>query len=253
MKKRIIPTILIDSGGKVVISKKFDPWRTVGMLMQSLKMHDQRCADELLILDINATAEKREISSRIFKIISNNVRIPITIGGGIQNISTAKRYINSGADKICLNSLCINNIELIREMSSSLGAQAIVINVTYVWQDDVPYIYHHQKKMKTDIEVLDFINNIIRFEIGEMILTSVDNDGMLNGFDEKIIDYIKGTKINVPIVLSGGSGNANHYINIFMQHSVSALAGGSIFAITENTPKTLREICGSNGISGRKV
>ena len=73
MKKRIIPTILIDSGGKVVISKKFDPWRTVGMLMQSLKMHDQRCADELLILDINATAEKREISSRIFKIISNRI------------------------------------------------------------------------------------------------------------------------------------------------------------------------------------
>jgi cyclase len=94
MKKRIIPVVLIDAGGKVMISKQFNPWRTVGMLMQSLRMPDQRGADELMILDVLATKENRTVSPRVLKIISNNVRIPVIVGGGIKTLATAKSYIN---------------------------------------------------------------------------------------------------------------------------------------------------------------
>lgn len=250
MKKRIIPVVLIDAGGKVVISKQFDPWRTVGMLMQSLRMHDQRGADELLILDIVATNEKRTISPRILKTISDNVRIPITVGGGIHNLSAAKKYINAGADKVCLTSAVIDNLEIVREASVSLGSQAVVVNINYLWYEGNPYVYDFRLKTTLGLDFSKYILDIVEYGVGEIVFTSVENDGNLDGFDHRMIEYLNKLDITVPVIISGGGGNPSDYFHA-LSSNLSAATGGTIFALTEHTPKTLRDFCQLNDLSMR--
>ncbi|MDB9891211.1 HisA/HisF-related TIM barrel protein [Alphaproteobacteria bacterium] len=252
MKKRIIPVVLIDAGGKVVISKRFDPWRTVGMLMQSLRMHDQRGADELLILDINATKENRTLAARVLKIISDNVRIPVTIGGGIRSLAVAKTYINSGADKVCLNSIVIDDFGILKKFSSSLGSQAVVVNINYVWQDGCPRVYDYREKSILGVDFLKYVGNIIEYGAGEIVVTSVEEDGKLNGFDIRMIKYLDQLNLAVPIIISGGGGNSDHYLYALSQN-LSGVTGGTIFSLTENTPQTLRQICRLNGLPMREV
>lgn len=252
MKKRIIPVVLIDSGGKVVISKQFNPWRTVGMLMQSLRMNEQREADELLILDILASKEGRAINHRILKIISDNVRIPITVGGGIHTLATAKNYINRGADKVCLNSAVIDDVEIVGKLSMSLGSQAVVVNINYQWVEGQPRIYDHRFKSTLQLEFSEFIMEVMRQGPGEIIFTSVDKDGSLNGFDHAIIEYLNKQNISVPVIISGGGGNPPDFIRM-LNENVSAATGASIFFLTEHTPETLREACQLEGISMRAV
>jgi len=251
MKKRIIPLVLIDAGGKAVISKQFDPWRTVGMLTQSLRMHDQRGADELMILDIFATKESRIISPRLMKIISDNVRIPVTIGGGIRTLASAKSYINSGADKICLNSIVIDDIEILSQLSSTLGSQAVVVNINYIWKDGCPFVFDYRDKSILNVDFSMYINNVVEHGAGEIIITSVYEDGSLNGFDHKMIEYLDQLNLPVPIIISGGGANPDHYFHALSQN-ISAATGGTIFSLTEHTPKTLRIFCDLSGLLMRK-
>lgn len=251
MKKRIIPSLLIDSGGKVVISRSFDPWRTVGMLMQSLKMHEQRGADELLILDISATKECRQITPRILNLISENLSIPVTVGGGIHSLQIAKNYITLGADKICVNSCALYSFELISQISNTLGSQAVVVNINYVWMSGKPVIYNYLSGEYVHSDIINYLRKIIDLGVGEIILSSVVDDGSLNGFDFKIIDYLCNVGISVPIVISGGGGTPDHFVKILSHEAVSAACGGSIFVLTEHTPHTLRDHCRRNGISMR--
>jgi len=251
MRKRIIPVILIDAGGKVMISKQFDPWRTVGMLMQSLRLHDQRGADELIILDIHATKENRTVSQRILKIISNNVRIPVTVGGGIKTLDTAKGYINSGADKVCLNSIVIDDFGILSQFSSSLGSQAIVVNVNYLWKDGCPCVYDYRDKSILEHDFSKYLNNIIEHGAGEIIITSVEEDGKLNGFDVRMIEYLGQLNLAVPVIISGGGGNSDHYLYALSQN-LSGVTGGTIFSLTEHTPQTLRKFCNIHGLLMRR-
>lgn len=251
MKKRIIPVVLIDSGGKVVISRQFDPWRTVGMLMQSLKMHDQRGADELFILDILASKERRTISPRILRLVADNVRIPVTIGGGIKDVETAKNYINSGADKVCINSACINNKVLISEIASKLGEQAVVVNINYVWRDGHPVVFDYRTKLSLPFDLEEHIETLISAGVGELMLTSVDKDGSLDGFDQNMIKFLAGIDVDVPIIISGGGGEPLHFLDAYDHHVVSATASATIFVLTENTPQTLRYYCSRHGVKIR--
>lgn len=251
MKKRIIPVVLIDAGGKAVISKKFDPWRTVGMLTQSLRMHDQRGADELMILDIFATKESRTVSPRVMKIISDNVRIPVTVGGGIRTLASAKSYINSGADKVSLNSIVIDDIQILSQISSSLGSQAVVVNVNYLWKGGLPRVYDYRHKLILKLDFFLYLKKIIDNGAGEIIITSVHEDGGLNGFDQRMIEYLNQLNLSVPIVVSGGGGNPDHYLHALSQN-LSAVTGGTVFALTEHTPKTLRNFCDLGGLLMRR-
>jgi len=252
MKKRVIPLVLIDSGGKVVISKQFNPWRTVGMLMQQIRLHDKRDADELIILDINASSHGKKIPERILKIISKNIKIPVTVGGGIKSVEDAKRYINLGADKVCICSLAIDNYIVITDMVKSLGSQAIVVNVNYVWFEAKPYLYDYRTSAMLNIELGEFVKKMADCGAGEIILTSVERDGMQIGFDQEILLYLDKFKVTVPILISGGSGNAAHYKKILTLNADAAI-GATIFALTEHTPSSIRKECEVENIPMRQI
>ena len=223
---------------------------TVGMLMQSLRMNDQRNADESLILDVLATEEKRTISTRVLKIISDNVRIPVTVGGGIHSLDTAKSYINLGADKICLNSVIINDIRRLSEFTSSLGSQAIVVNVDYRWVGARPHVFDYRKKSILNLNFAKYIAEIMERGAGEIIFSCVEKDGSLSGFDYKMIEYLEKLNVSIPIIISGGGGNPDHFLRA-LGSNPSAAAGGTIFSLTEHTPQTLRKVCQLNGLPMR--
>jgi cyclase len=253
MKKRIIPTLLIDGGGKVVTSHHFSPWRTVGLLMQSLRLHDQREADELLILDINARMENRIISNRILEKISENLKIPVTVGGGISGVEIAKHYIFSGADKVCLNSHCLDNPGIVEALASNLGAQAVVVKVDYVWHEGSPRIFDYRDKSLRNIDFMSYLQQLTQSGCGELILSAVANDGTFGGFDTQILSYLDGQSLTVPLILSGGAGCPSDFAVAFATRAVSGLSASSIFAFSEHTPKTIRAFCSQKGVPMRRI
>ena len=252
MKKRIIPTILIDSGGRVITSKNFKPWRTVGVLMQALRMHDSRGADEIIIIDIYASVDERTIEERLLQKISENIKIPVTIGGGIKSLESAKKYVYLGADKIALNSACFDNFDLIEDIASSLGSQALVVNVNYIWSGNHPIVYDYRHAQCVSKNLFDYLYQLEAKGVGEIILTSVEKDGTLAGYDEKIIAYLKKTQYSVPIILSGGAGRPEDFKSALESESIAGAAAGSIFSFTEHTPSTLRAFCIESGIAMRR-
>jgi len=221
--------------------------------MQSLRLHDQREADELLILDINAGREKRLISTRILEKISENLKIPVTVGGGISSIETAKNYIFSGADKVCLNSHCMDNPIIVEALASTLGAQAVVVKVDYVWHEGRPRIFDYRDKSLRNTDFMSYLQQIMQAGCGELILSAVANDGTLGGFDTQILAYLDGHSLTVPLILSGGGGCPSDFALAFATEAVSGLSASSIFAFSEHTPKTIRAFCSQKGIPMRRT
>lgn len=253
MKKRIIPIILIDKGGRVITSKCFKSWRTVGVLAQMLKMHDSREADELIVLDIFATKENRRIENRIFSLISENCRIPVTVGGGIDSVNAAQHYINQGADKICINHLSEKDQKTVKLISDSLGRQAVVISINYLKIKNNFFSINYLKNEKKT-ELLEIaIQRAITQGAGEILLTSVAKDGSLTGMDKSIIPFLNKIKAKVPIILAGGAKSPEDYIKFLGLKCIKAIGASSIFCFTEHTPKTIRHECSKNRICVRNV
>ncbi|MBU3568183.1 HisA/HisF-related TIM barrel protein [Polynucleobacter alcilacus] len=252
MKKRIIPIMLMGSGGQIVTSKKFNPWRTVGVIMQSLRLHDSRGADEIIILDVNASKSANSIDLRLLHKISQNLKIPLTVGGGISTLDIARDYISSGADKVSLCSACIDNLSLVESISESLGAQAVVGSLNISFIDDVAFLYDYRTSSSLDIKLTDHIPKLIKAGVGEIMITSVDKDGSLSGFDLRILNLLDLIKPSVPVIIAGGGGSPEHFVEVLKHDYLMAAAGGSIFAFTENTPSTLRKFCLNSCISMKR-
>lgn len=242
--------ILIVPGGRVVISRQFEPWRTVGILMQALRMHEQRTADELLILDITASKQNRIIDSRIFELISANVSIPVTVGGGVKSVEIAKQYIRNGADRICVNGGALDNIDLIGEISKTLGSQAVVANICYRWIEGIPEVWDYRTRSKYDrIDLCSYISQLEDQGVGEIVLTSVDCDGSTNGADSKVIDFVfSSIQPKTSLIQAGGIGSEVHCEQVLGKGIVSAVAAGSIFNLREHTPNTIRAYLASKNI-----
>ncbi len=244
--------MLIDSGGKVVTSRHFEPWRTVGVLMQMLRMHDSRSADELIILDIKASAENRAINHRVFRAIRENAKIPVTVGGGIHSVKQAQEYIHMGADKVCLTSAFYCNQQLIKSIADSLGSQAVVVNINYVWTEGRPVTYNYQTQTAENTHLRDAIVDAVALHAGEIMLTSVDKDGSMEGFDTNVLVELKELKLNLPLILAGGAGKPDNFLGTLKEPFVMAAAAASIFSFTEHTPQTLRAYCQAGGICMRR-
>lgn len=252
MKKRIIPIMLMGPGGQIVTSKKFNPWRTVGFIMQSLRMHDARGADELIILDVHASKKNHSIDLRLLNKISQNLKIPLTVGGGINSLDIARDYISSGADKIALCSACIDKLTLVERISISLGAQAVVASINVIFIDDVAFLYDYRTSSRLNVKVIDHVSTLVNAGVGEIMITSVDMDGSLSGFDLRILKLLDSIEPSVPIIIAGGGGDPEHFVTVLQHKYLMAAGGSSIFAFTENTPSTLRRFCLDKNIPMRR-
>lgn len=253
LKCRVIP-ILTFSGLALVKTKKFaGNARMVGNAVQAAKVFNSRNVDELVFLDIYASDQKRKINLQMVRSIINECFMPVAIGGGISTIEDIHDLLAIGADKVIIKNKIIEDPEFINEAASVFGNQCITLAIDAIKIDDAYYLYN---RLDRTIPLVEFLNNISSFNFGEIILTSVNNDGLMTGFDIELVQLVE-KLVQVPIVATGGGGNPEHFKELFSRTSVEAVGAASIFYFTRYTPHDLKMAISSVGrpvrIVGEKI
>lgn len=243
LKCRVIP-ILTFSGLALVKTKEFaGNARMVGNAIQAAKVFNSRNVDELVFLDIYASDQKRKINLQMVRSIINECFMPVAIGGGISTIEDIHDLLAIGADKVIIKNKIIENPEFINEAASIFGNQCITLAIDAIKIDGAYYLYNRLDKT---IPLVEFLNNISSFNFGEVILTSVNNDGLMAGFDIDLVQLVE-KLVHVPIVVTGGGGKPEHFKELFSQTSVEAVGAASIFYFTRYTPHDLKIAIAATG------
>lgn len=249
LKVRIIPSLLFNGSG-LVKGKQFNSWRTIGSVFQNIKLYSLRNVDELIFLDINAYHNKK-IDFDLIDDFADECFMPLTVGGGIRTIENIEEALRRGADKVSINSASLNNQKLIHEAVKYFGSQCIVLSVDYKEDEKgEKKIFLNSRKKLTDIDLYEYIEKMESYRPGEILLTSVDHDGMMQGYDIKTIRKIN-KSCNIPIIASGGAGSAEDIYNVIRETNVKAVAASSIFHFTEITPLNVKNYLNSKGIEVR--
>lgn len=249
LKCRVIP-ILTFNGFALVKTKKFaSNARMVGNAVQAAKVFNSRNVDELAFLDIYASDQKRKMNLQIVQSIINECFMPVAIGGGINTIEDIHVLLAIGADKVIIKNKIIENPEFINEAANIFGNQCITLAIDAIKIDDVYYLYNRLGKV---LPLVEFLSSISSFNFGEIILTSVNNDGLMMGFDIELVQLVE-KLVHVPIVANGGGGEPEHFKELFLQTSVEAVGAASIFYFTRYTPHDLKIAIASTGRPVRVV
>ncbi|MDQ3142699.1 MAG: imidazole glycerol phosphate synthase subunit HisF [Bacteroidota bacterium] len=231
LKKRIIPCLDIKEG-RTVKGINFENIRDAGDPVELAKRYLEEGADELVFLDITATQEKRKTLTRLVTRIASEINIPFTVGGGINSLDDAKAIVDSGADKISINSSAILRPELISEIAKSFGSQCVVLAIDTKLIEDEWMVFRSGGKIVTNIKAIDWAKNGTTFGAGEILLTSMNNDGTRNGFALDIIREIS-EKVSVPVIASGGAGTKEHFLDVFTQTKATGALAASVFHFSQ--------------------
>jgi len=225
---RIIPTLLIQNGG-LVKSVKFKNHKYVGDPINAVKIFNEKEVDEIVILDISASKEKREPNIDQIKEIAGEAFMPMAYGGGITTIEEVKEILYQGAEKVILNTSALDRIDLITKIASQFGSQSVVVSIDAKkdWMGKYR-VYRNNGKVKTSFSPEQLAIIVEQAGAGEILLNSIDRDGTFNGFD---IDLIKkvATSVNIPVVACGGAGEIDDFKNAIIEGGASAAAAGSLF------------------------
>lgn len=214
MFKRIIPVFLL-SGKRLVKGTRFGEYVDVGDPVSQAMIYDAQGADEIFIVDIRASAEGRTIDPELINKIIKKCRLPISAGGGIKSVEDARKLFLNGADKVVVNSYALQNPLLINELSQEFGSQSVVVSIDVKIEPDSSYsVYAFSGKYRTDLNLFDYLRMVIDYGAGEIIITSIDREGTLSGFDLDL--YFKVRKIvTTPLIASGGAGCYDHIVDLF--------------------------------------
>ena len=235
LKVRIIP-ILTFNGFGLVKTKKFSNPRMVGNPVQAARVYNNREVDELVFIDIFATSQKRKINLKLVADVIKECYMPVAIGGGIETIQDINDLLKIGADKVIIKTKALTDIDFIKEAVAFFGSQCISIAVDALKTSEGYKIYN---KLAIDKSLEDYVQELIDCKVGEFVLVSVDNDGMMNGFDTELINSVE-KMTNIPIIAVGGGGNMEHYNELFSKTNVQAVGSASIFHFTQYTPLDIK-------------
>lgn len=252
LAKRIIPCLDV-TGGRVVKGVNFVNLVDAGDPVEAAVAYDRQGADELVFLDITATSDNRESMYDVVRRTSENVFIPLTVGGGIRSVSDMRRMLNSGADKVSLNSAAIRDPDLIRAGAGHFGRQCIVlaIDARRVPGEKRWEIYTHGGRRGTGIDALEWARKGVELGAGEILLTSMDADGTLNGYDIELTRTISDA-VSVPVIASGGAGKLEHLYDVFAEGHAHAVLAASIFHFGTYTVPEAKQYLASRGIPVRR-
>lgn len=239
LKKRIIPTLLFKNN-KLVKGINFNSWRTVGSIMQAVRIYKMRKVDELILLDISATNLNKKIDLDLINEVANECFMPLTFGGGIKNLEDISNILKSGADKVCINTAATNNLKFIKDACRVFGSQAIIVSVDYKKNKNNLDIWSNSGQIKTNLIIEDYLKNLENIGVGEIILTSIDRDGTMTGYD---IDTLKKINkfLNIPVIAAGGAGDFENMFDLLKTTNISALAAASIYHFTKKTPLDVKK------------
>ena len=237
-KVRIIPTILFNNDN-IVKGKNFDSWRKIGSLYQTIKIYNMREVDELIFLDTQST-RKSLIEYNLIDDFADDCFMPLTIGGGIKTIEDIELLLRCGADKVCINTSAFNNRIFIKNAIKVFGSQCIIISVDYKKINNELKVFVNSGKVNTGKNLFQYIDEIIEIGPGEIILTSIDHDGLMNGYDIENLKIIN-KKSTIPLIASGGAGKCEDFYDLVNETGINAAAAASIFHFTQFTPKDIKK------------
>ena len=227
LRRRIIPFLLIDKNSDCVKTINFQDRKYIGDIFNNIRIFNEKRVDEIVILDIDATENNQKPNFKLIEKIASVCRMPITYGGGVLNVEVAKRIIGYGVEKICLNNPALNNINLVSDISREIGSQSLSISIN-IMKSEKGFRIVNSKKKTLNIDLNDYIENIQKKGAGEIILSSVKEDGSMNGYDLDILNnYLK--LIKVPSILIGGCSGYDDIKKLFSSHKSVAAGGSSIF------------------------
>lgn len=244
-----MPTLLFKDLG-LVKGVRFDSWRRVGTVMQAVKVYNMRGVDELVFLDISATEEARAPDYETVDDIADECFMPLTVGGGVRELEHVRRLLKVGADKVSLNTAAVEHPELIREASSTFGAQCIVVSIDARRARDSSYEAVVRSGLSpTGLDAVRLAREAEMLGAGEILLTSIDCDGAMEGYDLDLIAAVADA-VSVPVIASGGAGTYAHMADA-IDAGASAVAAASMFHFTQQTPLEAKMYLRERGIAVR--
>jgi cyclase len=250
LAKRIIPCLDVKDG-RVVKGTQFVNLRDAGDPVEQARFYDEQGADELVFLDITASSDRRDIIYDVVSRTAEQVLMPLTVGGGIRSVADAQRLLQSGADKIAINTSAVTHPELIQQCADNFGSQAVVVAIdarrttSENWQ-----VYIHGGRTPVELDVLEWALTVEKLGAGEILLTSMDRDGTKDGYDLDLTAVVS-QSVRIPVIASGGCGQADHFYHVFLKGYADAALAASIFHYRENSIMEIKKYLKERGIHVR--
>lgn len=250
VKIRIMPTMLYRDL-TLVKGVAFDGWRRVGSVMQQVKVYNLREVDELVFLDTTATSEGRPPDFALVDDFADECFMPLAVGGGVSDVGHIQRLLEVGADKVVINSASVARPGLLKEGANAFGSQAIVASIDYRRHADGRCeAFTHAGTVATGLDPLDLARRAESQGAGEVLLTCIDRDGTLSGYDIELLGAAAGN-LSIPVIASGGAGSYADIEAVIRGAGVAAVAAASMFHFTEQTPLEAKRYLAARGLDVR--
>lgn len=231
LAKRIIPCLDVKDG-RTVKGTNFVNLRDAGDAVELAKVYSKQGADELVFLDITATNEKRKTLSELVKKVAAEINIPFTVGGGINTIEDIEILLNSGADKVSINTSAVKNPQILTDAAKNFGSQCVVLAIDAKNTADGWKVFLNGGRIETELNAVEWAKKGVDLGAGEILLTSMNADGTKNGFEIGLTREIS-ESVNVPVIASGGAGSLEHFTEVFEKGRADAALAASIFHFQE--------------------
>ena len=252
LKVRLIPTLLL-RGNRMVKGKQFSNFRDTGDPCSCARIYNSQFVDELIFLDIDATNQNRPTNIEVISRVSEECFMPLAIGGGIKTTSQVRELLKSGADKVVINTEAVNRPEFIKEIAENFGNQCVTVGIDFKLDEMGEYkIVTNSGQKKTDLNFEEHIHLMEKNGAGELFINSIDNDGMMKGYDLNLVERISSIT-SLPIIFSGGAGNFQHLVDALTKSPARALAMASIYHFGDNNPVRARSYLKNAGVKIKEV
>jgi cyclase len=231
LAKRIIPCLDVKDG-RTVKGTNFVNLRDAGDAVELAKIYSEQGADEIVFLDITATAERRKTFSKLVNRIAAEINIPFTVGGGISSVEDIETLLSAGADKVSINSSAVVNPNILSDAARSFGSQCVVLAIDAKTVGNDWKVYLNGGRIETDLEAIEWARRGVVLGAGEILLTSMNADGTKNGFEIELTRLVS-EAVSVPVIASGGAGRAEHFAEVFADGHADAALAASVFHFRE--------------------
>jgi cyclase len=230
---------------------QFNSWRRVGSVHPAVKVYNSRDVDELMLLDIAASIENHEPDFESVREYALECTVPFTVGGGITVVKNVLDLLHAGADKVCINTAIFNEYPIIEKVAEQFGSQCVVASIDARLMENGNHIcFSHAATVNTGMDPADWARRLEGSGAGEILLTSIDRDGTMEGYDLRLVETVVNA-VKIPVIAAGGAGSYLHMIDVVQKSGASAVAAASIFHFTEHTPAGARLAMAAAGIPVR--
>lgn len=250
LKKRFIPLLLL-RGRRCVKGKKFEAFRDTGDPVMATRVYNAQAADELMFLDIDATNEERASNLEVLERVSEEAFMPFTFGGGIRSIEDVRRALAAGADKVAITTAAVLDPNLVAGVAETFGSQCVIAGIDVRREGGDFAVYTHSGKKRADVGLLDHVRHLDRLGAGEILINSIDDDGMMHGYALDLVRAVVGVTKR-PVIACGGAGNYGHLADAF-KAGAHAVACASLFHFGDNNPPRVRAFLKNAGFPVKDI